>query len=88
MRHLAQLYRQGPAVAAGIQGAQQQVIVGNRRFLIGGDILTAINGTPITNWNNLSQYLELNTQVGDTVTLALLRGTQSLEVKLTLVAQP
>lgn len=85
---VAQLYRDGPAVAAGIQGAQQQVIVGNRRFLIGGDILTAINGTPVTTWNNLSQYLELNTQVGDSIRLSILRDSQTLDVELTLAAQP
>ncbi|MCB8944810.1 MAG: trypsin-like peptidase domain-containing protein [Ardenticatenaceae bacterium] len=85
---VAQLYREGPAVAAGIQSAQQQVIVGNRRYLIGGDILTTINGLPITDWNSLTQYLELNTQVGDTVTLAILRDAQSMEIELTLAAQP
>ncbi len=84
----AQLYRQSPAVQAGIRGAQKEVIVGNRRLLIGGDILTAINGTPIRDWDGLSEYLELNTTVGEEVTLSILRDGKSIELKLTLAAQP
>jgi S1-C subfamily serine protease len=84
----AQLYREGPAVAAGIQGAQQQVTVGNRRILAGGDIITAINETAVANWNDLSEYLALKTQVGDTVTLTLLREGREQQLDLTLTAQP
>jgi 2-alkenal reductase len=84
----AQLYREGPAVAAGVQGAQQQVVVGNRRILTGGDIITAIDGTAVANWNDLTEYLALNTQVGDTVTLTLLRNSDELQLDLTLTAQP
>lgn len=85
---VAQLYRQGPAVEAGIVGAQEQVIVGNRRVLVGGDIITAVNDEPITDWSHLSEYLELNTRVGETITLTLLRDGQEMAVELTLAAQP
>ncbi|MCA9936274.1 MAG: trypsin-like peptidase domain-containing protein [Ardenticatenaceae bacterium] len=85
---IAQLYRGSPAEAVGVQGATQQSIVGNRRIYLGGDVLTAVNNTPITDWNSLQQYLELNTQVGDVVTLTLLRDGRSLELSITLAAQP
>lgn len=85
---VAQLYRNGPAVDAGIQGATQQVIIGNRRVLVGGDIITAVNGTAVTDWNSLTEYLELNTRVGDTITLSIIRGSQSMDIALTLAAQP
>jgi S1-C subfamily serine protease len=85
---VAQLYREGPALAAGVQAAQDQVIIGNRRVLVGGDIITAVDGTPITDWNNLTQYLELNTEVDQTITLSLLRDGQPMETSLTLAAQP
>lgn len=84
----AQLYREGPAVAAGVQGAQEQVIVGNRRILTGGDIITAINDTAVTSWNDLTEYLALNTAVGDIVTLTLLRNGNELQLDLTLTTQP
>jgi S1-C subfamily serine protease len=85
---IAQLYREGPAITAGVQGAQDQIIIGNRRILVGGDIITAVNGTPITDWNNLTKYLELNTAVDQTITLSLLRDGQQIEQTLTLAAQP
>lgn len=85
---VAQLYRGGPADLAGVRGAQQEVIIGNQRVLAGGDIITAINGQPVKDWNKLSEYLALNTQVGDQVTLSLLRDGQPLDVTLTLAAEP
>ncbi len=90
---IAQIYREGPAIKAGIRGAQDQIIIGNQRVLVGGDIITAIADgshptTPITDWNNLTEYLELNTEVGQTITLSLLRDGQSLEIPLTIAAQP
>lgn len=85
---VAQLYRQGPAVNAGIQGAQDQVIIGNQRILVGGDIITAVNGTPINDWNGLTEFLELNTKVGESITLTLLRDGQRLDLTLTLDTQP
>jgi S1-C subfamily serine protease len=85
---VAQLYRQGPAVDAGIRGAQDQVIIGNQRILVGGDIITAVNGTPISDWNDLTEVLELNTKVGESITLTLLRDGQPLDLTLMLDAQP
>jgi S1-C subfamily serine protease len=85
---VAQLFRRGPAVSAGIQGAQREMRIGNRRLLVGGDIITAVNGSSVTDWNSLLEYLELNTVVGDAVTLAILRDGQIHELELTLAAQP
>lgn len=84
---VAQLIRGGPADVAGIRGAQQQVIIGNRRILAGGDIIVAIDGVEVTDWNGLQEYLELNTRVGETVMLSLLRDGQPLELRLTLAAE-
>ena len=70
---VAQLYRNGPAIVAGIRGANTEIISGNRRYLIGGDIITAVNGMSITDWTSLSEYLEQNTSVGDEISLSLTR---------------
>jgi S1-C subfamily serine protease len=56
--------------------------------LAGGDIITAVNGTAVTDWNSLTEYLELNTRVGDTITLSIIRGSQPMDITLTLAAQP
>ncbi len=84
---VAQLARGGPADAAGVRGAQREAIVGNRRVLAGGDILTHLDGRAIADWNALLEYLELNKRVGDSVTLSLLRDGQPLTLEVTLAAE-
>ena len=84
---VAQLARGGPAEVAGVRGAQQEVIVGNSRVLAGGDIITALDGNPIGDWNALLEYLELHKAVGDAITLSLLRDGQPLTVQATLGAE-
>ncbi|HOU42215.1 MAG TPA: PDZ domain-containing protein, partial [Promineifilum sp.] len=84
---VAQLAQGGPADAAGVRGAQQEVIVGNRRVLAGGDIITALDGNAINDWNALLEYLELHKAVGDTIVLSLLRDGQPLTIQATLGAE-
>ncbi len=85
---VAQLYEGGPAMRAGVRGAQRQVIAGNRRLLIGGDIITAVDGRAVRDWNELSQFLEENRRVGDTVMLAVLRDGVNREIRVVLAEQP
>ncbi|MGQ9501842.1 MAG: trypsin-like peptidase domain-containing protein [Anaerolineae bacterium] len=85
---VARLYRNSPADRAGVRGAVRQVVVGNQRVFVGGDVLVAINGVAIRDWNSLQEYLEENTRVGQTVTLSVLRDGQPLELSVTLAEQP
>ena len=85
---IAQLYQEGPAVKAGLRGATQEAILGYQRLLIGGDILTAINGVPLVDWNRLQEYLQTQTAVGDVVELTLMRDGQIFTQSVTLEAQP
>jgi S1-C subfamily serine protease len=85
---VAQLYRGSPAAAAGLRAAASQAIVGNRRILVGGDIITALNEEPIDDWLDYLRYLELETQVGDQVTLTILREGQVGQVEVTVAEQP
>ncbi len=84
---VAQLAQGGPAAAAGVRGARQEVVVGNRRVLAGGDIITQLDDNDIGDWNALLEYLELHKAVGDTITLTLLRDGQTLTVEATLAAE-
>ena len=61
---------------------------GNRRMLLGGDVLTAVNGTSIADWNALQEYLALQTEVGDVLTLTLLRDGETLDLPISVAAQP
>jgi len=85
---VAQLYRDGPAAAAGLRGAQEEVVIGNRRILAGGDVVVGIDDRSIGEWDELHEYLELRTQVGDQVTLHVLREGQPLELELEVAEQP
>lgn len=76
----------GPADRAGLQGTQQSrtgQILGS-----GGDVITAIDGQPITKFEDLTSYLFNNTEVGQTVSLTVLRDGREQIVELTLEAVP
>jgi S1-C subfamily serine protease len=85
---VAQVYRGSPAHKAGIRGAKDQVVIGSRIILVGGDIITAIDNTPIKGMDFLNAYLEDNTQVGQTVELSILRDGKPLKVKVVLEEEP
>ncbi|MGA9350979.1 MAG: PDZ domain-containing protein [Anaerolineae bacterium] len=51
---------------------------------VGGDIITALNSKPITSFEELTVYLEAETQVGDAVEVTFIRGGREMTVKATL----
>jgi S1-C subfamily serine protease len=65
--------RGGPADEADIRGGDRFVRIGRYRVPLGGDIITAINGEPIADYQDLTVYLETQTQVGDTVSVTIIR---------------
>jgi 2-alkenal reductase len=76
----------GPAAAAGIRpGARATTFEG---LLAGGDLIIAIDGNPVTNFNDLISYLVNHTEVGQTVRLTVLRDGQAEEIDLTLAPRP
>jgi len=85
---VAKLYRGSPAVKAGLRGATEEVILGNRRIYIGGDIIVAIDGQPLRTWEDLDAYLELETRVGQTVELSIWRGDEQLTLAVELAEEP
>lgn len=85
---VAQVYRDSPAAQAGLRGAQREVIVGNQRLLAGGDIVVGIDEEQVGDWQDLSQYLEISTQVGDEVTLHIVRDGEQLALAMTVAEQP
>jgi S1-C subfamily serine protease len=77
---IVQVTSGGPADEAGLQGGTQTVLVGAEYVTIGGDILTAINGTKIANTDNLSTYLEEYTLPGQTVNVTIVRNNEPMTV--------
>ena len=55
----------------------------------GGDLITAVDGQPVKQFDDLLVYLESNKSPGDKITLTVLRaGGKQSEVTMTLGARP
>lgn len=79
----------GPAANAGVVGGSQTVVVNGEQYLIGGDIITSINGTRITTSDALGTYLEQYTVAGQTVSLGIISSTgKTSTVNVVLGARP
>jgi 2-alkenal reductase len=77
-----------PADEAGLQPGDEVVEHGGAELPIDGDIITAINNTPVRDSDDIIGYLQLNTNVGDTLMLTVVRNGETLDVPLTLEARP
>jgi S1-C subfamily serine protease len=73
----------GPAARAGLRGGQ----AGNERIPRGGDVITAVDGTPITDLRRLTDLLA-GKQPGEQVTLTIVRNGQEHQIPVTLAAWP
>ena len=85
---LVQLFDGSPLDRAGVRGARREVILGNQRVFVGGDILVAVDGQPVTSLEELQILLESNYKVGDTVRVDLIRDGKPFTVEVTLAEEP
>lgn len=75
-----------PAAQAGIRGGNRIVLAGLQQLRIGGDILVAINGNPVTDQSDLTLLLD-RAQPGDVVTLTVVRDGKKMNVRVKLGGQ-
>ncbi len=85
---VAAVTRRSPADKAGLRGATQSIEVFGQDFPTGGDIIVRIDDQPVRVFDDLISYLVRRTQVGQTVTLGILRDDEAMEVEVTLEARP
>jgi len=85
---IARVYRDSPAHQAGLRGGRRQIYVGNQRVIVGGDIITAIDGHELKDSEALTSYLEEETKVGQQVELTVWRGDKQLQITVTLGELP
>jgi S1-C subfamily serine protease len=78
----------GPAERAGLRGGDQQVTVRGVPVRSGGDIITAIDGETINSFDEMIAYLAAKKQVGQAVTVTVMRGAETLQVQVTLDERP
>jgi S1-C subfamily serine protease len=73
--------------AAGIRGAREIVDIGNVELGVGGDLIVAIDGQPVTRQDALIRAIA-NKRVGDTVTLTVFRNGRTLTIPVKLLRPP
>ena len=77
-----------PANKAGLQASNNAVTINGSSMNVGGDVVIAADGTPITSMDDLISFLETNTKVGQTITLTILRNGKQMSVDVTLGTRP
>ena len=76
-----------PADEAGLLGGDEAFTVQGQEIMIGGDVITAIDGQSVASMDALVATLQ-NYQPGDQITLTVLRDGKTLELQLTLGERP
>ncbi|MGC9397810.1 MAG: S1C family serine protease [Anaerolineae bacterium] len=79
--YVLEVVADGPADEAGIVGADPTT---GR----GGDLIIALDGHPVNNFDDLNAYLSFHTGVGQTIEVTLLREGEEMTLPLTLGARP
>lgn len=73
-----------PADEAGIREGNSTAQINGRQVIVGGDVITAIDGRRMTSIGDILVYLQQEPDVGDTVNMTVLRDGEKVYVPLTL----
>lgn len=76
-----------PADRAGLKAGDTRVIINGQSHVLGGDIVTALDGVRIDDVERLSQLIRAK-KPGDTVSLEIWRDDKRLELKVKLGSRP
>jgi S1-C subfamily serine protease len=85
---VAEVTPNGPASKTDLRGGGRTVIVSGIQMRAGGDIITAVNDTPVKKFDDLINYLATETSVGDEITLHVIRDGQKSDIVVTLEERP
>jgi S1-C subfamily serine protease len=78
-----------PAARAGLQGGSKTEIYNGLDVTLGGDLIVAIDGTPVTSTEDVSRIVSTELMPGQTVPFTVLRGgTRRATVDVTLGERP
>jgi S1-C subfamily serine protease len=76
-----------PAEQVDLRGGQLELTIAGYGYLLGGDIITKLNGTPLTTPENIIAVLA-GLRVGSSVNLTIFRGGEYVDVQYTLPERP
>jgi serine protease Do len=77
----------GPADKAGLRGSYKPVTIAGERLLVGGDVIVAWDGQPVTEMEQL-QALVGSADAGQEIALTVLRDGAEAQIQVTLEARP
>ena len=77
-----------PADKAGLRGGTQEVTLRGRQVCKGGDIVVAVDDTPVTTMDELVAYLVTSAGPGDVISMRVIRGRETLEIPVELEPRP
>jgi S1-C subfamily serine protease len=81
------VYDGGPADKAGVRGGNLSVVVQGDEYLLGGDIITTIHGTPIRTHQDFTHKVR-SLKPGQRVRVTLYREGQQRDLTLTVAERP
>ena len=76
------------AAEAGLRGGDHEVEFEGIQVKAGGDIITAINGYELRDFDDLIAYLVRETEVGQEIALTIIRDGEAIEIPVTLGERP
>ena len=85
---VVEVIKGSPAERAGLRGSSRTVTVRGTEIAVGGDVITAVDGTPVRQFDDILVYLIEKTTVGQTVRLSILRDGRSETVEVRLAERP
>jgi S1-C subfamily serine protease len=78
----------GPAAKSDLRGSNGETTIDGFSVPIGGDVIIAIDDVEVREFDNLLSYIVQEAEVGQTVTLTVLRGGEEVQLEVTLEARP
>lgn len=78
----------GPADLAGIQPGSDVQTINGLQIRLGGDVIVGINGQKVSGIRDILNYLARNAEVGEEVTLTVIRNGERVEVDMVLQSRP
>ena len=84
--YITQLAANGPAAQAGLKAGTEQTSI--QGLLAGGDLIVAIDGHAVVQYDDLISYLITHKSPGDNVVLTIIRDGQKQDLTLTLGKRP
>jgi S1-C subfamily serine protease len=78
----------GPAANSGLRGGTRTVTIQQQKYRIGGDIITSVNGNKITNFDQLTAYMEEHAIPGQTILIGIIRHGDAMVISVGVGTRP